>query len=660
MSRAMELGADVGGTFTDIVRWDGISLRVGKVSTTTDDQSLGVVEGARRLLSDGDRPRLLHGTTVATNALLERRGARTALVTDPHFEDIIEIARQDRPSLYDPLADRPAPLVPSGRRYGIPPPEGPDGVTASAEALVAACASGDIGAVAICYLHAYRDGTAEMTLRDHLLARAAAVPVSISSEVVAEFREYERMSTTVLNAFLAPEVGRYTSRLAERVGRAGISRNVSVMRSSGGLVPLQVAAALPVAILLSGPAGGVVAAARLGEQLGDDVLISFDMGGTSTDVCRIEGGRPEVDYRRDIAGFACQMPSVAVHTVGAGGGSIAWVDGGGALRVGPHSAGATPGPACYGRGGTNATVTDANLLLGRLDPCAELAGSLTLRPQLAERALSALGRWLDRSVHTVADGIVAVVESHMAQAIRAVSVEQGADPRRATLVAFGGAGGLHASALARQLDMPRVVVPPFAGVFSALGLLLSPPRTDRARTVNLSADDEPDLPRFAEHVLTAARSEFLENTGRQPDGEATLLDMRYVGQSHETSVPYHRGDDWDTLGSRFHDIHERRNGFARRTDAVEVVTIRAEATGSPALSWDDLPPPSPSGDAYRGTRLVHTSAGSDEVAVYRWPALAPATELVGPAIVEDGESTTFVGPGERAVMLDIGALEITW
>jgi N-methylhydantoinase A len=654
----MDLGVDVGGTFTDLVSWDGAELRVGKVSTTTDDQSTAVAEGVEHLLTARERSRLLHGTTVATNALLERRGARVVLVTDPRFEDVIEIARQARPSLYDPFDDRPAPLVPAQRRIGIPPPSSvPEhALAASVGDVVVLCREQDVQAIAICYLDAYRDGADERRLRDRLATDTTA-PISISSEVVSEFREYERMSTTVLNAFLAPEVGRYTSRLAERVRAAGVTGSVSVMRSSGGLVPLRVATELPVSILLSGPAGGVVAAARLGESLGADRLISFDMGGTSTDVCRIEGGRPEMAYRRKIAGFACQMPAVAVHTIGAGGGSIAWVDGGGALRVGPRSAGAQPGPACYGRGGASPTVTDANAVLGRLDRDVALAGSVQLRADLAEAAMVDLGRRMGHSPLAAAEGVVAVVESHMAQAIRAVSVEQGADPRDATLVAFGGAGGLHAVALARALDMPRVVIPPFAGVFSSLGLLLSPPRTDLARTVNLTATEQDRLPAVAADLVEAARARFVDDTGQLPETVSIIADMRYAGQSHETPVPY-TYDDWDALGKRFHDAHRQRNGFARWTDAVEVVTIRVEATGTPALAWDDIPAHVPIGDPDIGTRTLPPGSG-DAALVWR-PGLAPGGEILGPAIISDVDSTTFVGPGERAVMLDIGALEITW
>ena len=338
--------------------------------------------------------------------------------------------------------------------------------------------------------------------------------MSASAEVVAEFREYERFSTAVLNAFLSPEVARYMGNLADRAGRAGFVDEIAVMRSSGGLVSLGHASAFPASILLSGPAGGVVAAAALGELMGCDTLISFDMGGTSTDVCRVRRGRPEVSYNREIAGHACLMPSVAVHTVGAGGGSVAWTDRGGALRVGPRSAGADPGPACYGRGGTEPTVTDANVVLGRLDPSARLAGTVALQPDLSTAAFERLGAELSLDPIEAALGVVAVVESHMTHAVRAVSVEQGTDPRSAALMAFGGAGGLHAGALARSLEMEGVIVPPYAGVFSAFGLLLSPPRADAARTINATGDDRDRLPAAARDLLAAARGQIEVDSGQ--------------------------------------------------------------------------------------------------------------------------------------------------
>ena len=404
-----------------------------------------------------------------------------------------------------------------------------------------------------------------------------------------------------------------------------------------------------------------MAAAALGELMGCGTLISFDMGGTSTDVCRIREGRPEVTYNREIAGHACLMPSVAVHTVGAGGGSVAWADRGGALRVGPRSAGADPGPACYGRGGTEPAVTDANLVLGRLDPSAKLADTVQLRRDLATAVFERLGAELSLEPVDTAFGVVAVVESHMTHAVRAVSVEQGTDPRDAALMAFGGAGGLHASALARALEMDGVIVPPYAGVFSAFGLLLSPPRADAAQTVNVTAADRDRLPAAARKLLTETRGEIEAGSGQRAATAASILDMRYVGQAHETSVPYTEGESWEVLCERFHQLHAQRNGFARPQDPVEVVTLRAEAVGSAALRWDDLPAFNPDpGEPRRGSRSVIGSAGTEEAQVWWRPALPVGAEVVGPAIIAEGESTTYLANDERAVVHETGALRIEW
>ena len=656
------LGIDVGGTFTDVAMWDGAAMTVGKVPSTVHDQSEGVMAGAGAAVRADARADLLHGTTVATNALLERRGARTLLVTDAGFESLIEIARQDRPSLYDPFADRPRPLAEPGMRLGIEvPATGRDDELDAVAASVAAVAR-DQGAeaVAVCLMYSYADPVPERALADRL-RRELGVPVSASAQVVAEFREYERFSTAVLNAFLSPEVSRYMGSLADRAGRAGFVDEISVMRSSGGLVSLGHASAFPASILLSGPAGGVVAAAALGEMMGCETLISFDMGGTSTDVCRVRRGRPEVTYNREIAGHACMMPSVAVHTVGAGGGSVAWADRGGALRVGPRSAGADPGPACYGRGGTEPTVTDANVVLGRLDPSAKLAGTVALRPDLATGAFERLGAELSLEPVEVALGVVAVVESHMTHAVRAVSVEQGTDPRGAALMAFGGAGGLHAGALARSLEMDGVIVPPYAGVFSAFGLLLSPPRADAAQTINAVEATSGLLPAAARSLLAAARQQIEADSGQAAQTEALIVDMRYAGQAHETSVPYSEGEPWDPLCERFHRLHAERNGFSRPGDPVEAVTVRAEAVGSAALSWADLPEFEPgSGDPRRGSRPVIGPSGTSEAQVWWRPALPVGSEVVGPAIIAEGESTTYVAAGERAVVHETGALRIEW
>lgn len=630
----MILGVDVGGTFTDLFLWDGSEIRTAKLPTTTADQSEAVLTGATELTDRVDA--FLHGTTTATNALLERTGARTLLVTSPGFEDVIEIGRQDRPSLYDPFADRPEPLVQRSDRVAD---------TADTD-------TGDYEAIAVCLLRSYEDPSGEQQIRAELARLAPSAAVSLSSEVVAEFREFERASTTVLNAYLTPVVAAYLERLGNGVRSSGLADAIAVMRSSGGLISGPDAAALPASILLSGPAGGVVAAAAIGSVLGRDHVISFDMGGTSTDVCRIQDGRPEISYERAITGYPCRMPSAAIHTVGAGGGSIAWIDPGDALRVGPRSAGAEPGPACYRRGGTAATVTDANVVLGRIAPDASLGGRLTIDRALSEAALADLGEHSGLTVQQTALGVVRVVEEVMAGAIRTVSIEQGADPRDAWLIAFGGAGGLHASALARSLDMAGVIIPPHGGVLSAAGLLLSPPRVDLARSVLLRESD--DLDSEIERIAAEASE-------RLPTGVLeTLADVRYLGQSHEVTVPYVAGEGWEELAERFHVLHRERNGFARPDDPIEVVTVRATVTGPPAIdpaaafSW------TPDGEASLGTRTVVTETGPADATVWRREGLIAGARIPGPAIIEEREATTWIGPAEQAVVSHTGALEVTW
>jgi N-methylhydantoinase A len=655
------LGVDVGGTFTDLAVWDGSRLRSGKTSSTAD-QSDGVVVGVEQMLGDAKVERLLHGTTVATNTLLERKGARTVLVSTSGFDDVIEIGRQDRPALYDSTADRPVPLASRDLRLGVTGRV--DALGAELEPLgeldrlleqVIQCRP---EAVAISLLYAYAAPAHERAVADALAEVLDGVPVSLSSEVAPEFREFERTSTTLLNAYLEPGTGRYLRNLRKRIARAGLAQEVLVMRSSGGLMDVMAAARLPAAVLLSGPAGGVVASAELGRALGYERLISFDMGGTSTDVCRIEGGRPEVSYQRAIEGFPCRMPAVAVHTVGAGGGSEAWVDPGGALRVGPQSAGAHPGPACYGRGGTTPTVTDADLVVGRLASETLLAGSMRLDVEAARRALAGLAGRLGLEENQTALGVIDVVEAHMERAVRAVSVEEGADPRSATLVAFGGAGGMHATALARRLEMAGAVIPPSAGVFSAVGLLLSPPRTDIVQGVFMMTGDL--LDDVVAGVAVRALEQITAETGQPPVEVRSLVDVRYRGQSHETPVDYRSGDGWDLLADRFHHAHRERNGFARPGDPIEVVAARAEATGRAAMRWSDLPEIVPTGTARRGRRLILTGTGPQEASVWWRPGLAPGSELVGPAIIEEPEATAFLGRGERATVHPSGALEVVW
>ena len=647
----MSLGVDVGGTFTDLVWWDGQRLRVAKTSTTAD-QSQGVVSGAEDLLGGVTVPAMLHGTTAATNALLQRAGARVVLVTDEGFEDVIEIGRQHRPSLYDPFADRPPPLVSRGHRVGVAPDLDPGDLARWVAEL-------EPEAVAVSLLRAFADPAREEALAGAVAALSPSLPVSISSLVAPEFREFERTSTVVLTAYLRPQVDQYLTRLQQRVV-GELAARLLVMRSNGGTSSAADAARLAAGLLLSGPAGGVVAAAALAAGLGLDRVVSFDMGGTSTDVCRVEDGEPEVGYEREVDGYVCRLPSLAVHTVGAGGGSVGWRDAGGSLRVGPRSAGARPGPAAYGRGGDEPTVTDADLLLGRLDASGRLGGSVSLSPSLAAEALGRLGGELGLGVREVAGGMVEVVEAHMERAVRRVSVEEGADPREAALVAFGGAGGLHAVSLARRLEMAGVVLAPYAGVFSALGLLLAPPREDRARSVLYTREDAHLLDGAVEEVRQGAATGLVGLTGSSPTRVESLVDVRYLGQSHETTVEYRPGEGWQELTERFHASHRRRNGFARPGDPVEAVTVRAVAFGSPVLSWSQLPEHRPEGEARRSRRQVWVGDVALSAEVWWRPGMAAGDEVVGPAVIEDVDSTAFLGPGERGRMHPSGALLVEW
>ncbi len=653
------LGVDVGGTFTDLVWWDGQSLMTAK-TLSTPDQSVGVVQGARSLLSGSPVDRFLHGTTVATNALLERRGAKVAFVTTAGFEDTIEIARQERPSLYDPFANRASPLVGREARFGIRRVEDADEWTdAELQLLSDQIAEFGPDSVAISLLYGYAGEDLERRVE---VVVDVAQNTSLSSQVAPEIREYERASTTIVNAFLTPETATYLDHLKVAVGSVGLPDEVMVMRSSGGLISIDEAAALPVSILLSGPAGGVVASAAIGEQVGTPDLISFDMGGTSTDVCRIDGGVPEATFERNIEGLAVLMPSVAIHTVGAGGGSVGWIDPGGALRVGPASAGANPGPAAYGRGGRDATVTDANIWLGRIGPDARLAGNLGLDVAEAGTALTELGQPIGLNPTETALGILEIVEAHMERAIRKVSVEEGSDPRASSLIAFGGAGALHATALARRLQMSGVIIPPLAGVFSAFGLLLSPPRIDRAMSGVINACTERALltRRLAEMVHRAT-DDFRADVGEDPREVVLSVDVRYIGQAHETSVQVATDIAWEEVSRRFHIAHDHRNGFSRPEDPIEIITVRAAALGDPAVTFDDLPEFRPVGEPEPLVRNVVGRDGTSTPTDVWWrPSLPVRFRINGPAVVEETEATSFLAVGETLTVHGSGALQVTW
>jgi N-methylhydantoinase A len=539
------LGIDVGGTFTDAVLLADGELRTAKLPTQARQEE-SVVAAAQAVGAEGVE-RFTHGTTIATNALLERKGARTALVTTAGFEHVLHLRRQKRAHLYRLCADHPAPLVPLERCFGVRERIGPNGVVEELD--LTSLAEIDAEAVAICLLFSFRDPSHEAAVAEEVRRRLPGTHVVASHEVSPEFREYERASTTAVDAYLGPVLSGYLGSLVARCAEAGLAEPL-VMRSSGGVARAAEAAAHPAWALISGPAAGAVGAARVARAAGIEDAISLDMGGTSTDVCLIRGGEAARAGGRAVGGLPVRLPTVDLHTVGAGGGSLVWRDSGGALRVGPESAGAEPGPACYGRGGTRPTVTDANLLLGRLPE--RLAGGLALDRAAAERSL----KGFDPAE------VVEVVNAEMLAALRVISVERGHDPRDFALVAFGGAGPLHACALAEELEIGTVLVPAAAGVLSALGLVASEERRDRVES----------------YVRPLAE------VGRLPaEGEA---DLRYAGQSFELTVPV--GVD---LEERFHRAHEERYGYDDRGRPVELVAVRtADVRPGPELV---LPPAEP-------------------------------------------------------------------
>ena len=615
---------DVGGTFTDVVVLSEGRLSGRKVPTTAD-QSEAVLAAAGGTEEDF----FFHGTTSATNTLLEGNGARVALVTSPGFEDLIEIARQDRPSLYDSSADRPSPLV--EREDRLPSDLGERLLPSVDDSL------GEVVAVAL--LDSHVDPGAEREI-GRLLRSGQTRPVVLASDVSPEFREYERIATTVLSAHLTPSVADYLASLDEVLPM----RRRLVMTSAGGLIPFAQASRLAGRLVLSGPAGGAVAAAALGRHHGHQHVLSFDMGGTSTDVCRISGGELAVAPGHTVAGRVNRVPSLPVKTIGAGGGSVGWVDAGGALRVGPRSAGAIPGPAAYGLGGDEPTVTDANLVTGRIPESLALGGSVTLSEPAALEALSGLGARLGLGAKETAHGMLEVADSHMEHALRSVSVEEGADPREAVLVAFGGAGGLHASRLARRLGMSTVMVPPLSGVFSALGLLLATPRADVARTVMLAEGDS-RYAKMASEIAADALERYRDTFTATPDDVSRSCDIRYVGQSHELEVDGAGG--WEDLRRRFEAAHLARFGFDRVDEPVEVVNIRGVATGAAPLAWADVRPDPPG-----GSPVMHDG-------VWERESLPAGLAIDGPALVTETNSVTLVGEGDRLTVLEDGTLEMT-
>jgi N-methylhydantoinase A len=693
----MRIGVDTGGTFTDCVVFADGQVKVLKLLSTPDDPSTAIVEGVLKLFGEttnavrrGDtRPRtparsapstvldVIHGTTVGTNSLLERRGARVALITTAGFEDLLEIGRQSRPRLYDLNVQREPALVPRKLRFGVKERIAADGkvLTRPSESeirkLERRVKHARVDSLALCFLFSFANPLHERTVAAQL-ARLG-IPISISHQILPEFREFERLSTVVINAFLAPRMGAYLRKLENRlasevrhftVSSLNSARSTSaaafpaariyVMQSNGGISTAGRAAQEPVRTILSGPAGGVVASAWLSQQLGITRAISFDMGGTSTDVCLLDGA-PRTTNETSIAGLPVAIPVLDVHSVGAGGGSLARIDAGGALRVGPASAGASPGPACYGRGGAHPTVTDANLILGRLDPDHFLGGEFQLDARAAQSSFEKFLAGPARSVgftspRALAAGIVSVSNATMEKALRVISVERGYDPRDFYLICYGGAGGLHAADLASALGLPGVIVPQNPGAFSAFGILLSDVVRDVAQSVLLPVPagkklqvKDLDLERRFARLERAARSDLQREGFEMTRARRQLrLDLRYQGQSYELSVPFSRNFRED-----FHREHEKAYGYAHSGRGLEIVNLRLRLvipTPKPRLRAQKLAPAHNAVNAVVKTKLVWFGSKAYPTRIYARDRLPAGARLLGPAVIVEYSSTTVVPP----------------
>jgi N-methylhydantoinase A len=655
----MLLGVDVGGTFTDAVLLDGEAVHTAKLPTTPEDQSVGVISAIEAVLSQaGAEPAgvesFAHGMTVGTNALLEERGARTALIATRGFADLLEIGRQDRPELYRLCSPKPAPLIEEGLRFEAGGRIGPEGeidplADGEAQRLTELVRESGAEAVAICLLFSYVDPAHERAIAEHLRSELPGLHVSASHEVLPRFREYERCSTTTIDAYLSPLLARYLGRLAEAATGAGLPRPV-VMQSSGGVAGAEEAARAGAWSVLSGPAGGAIGAGLLARAGGEGNVLGLDMGGTSCDVCVVEAGEVRRTDSRQIDGRTIQLPMVDVHTVGAGGGSVGWRDPGGALRVGPRSAGAEPGPACYGRGGTEPTVTDANLLLGHLAAKSTLAGDVALNLDAARTAVRALADSLDLGELETAEGIVRVANQEMVRALRVVTVERGIDPRRFALLPFGGAGPMHAAGIAAEIGIERILCPRAGGVLSALGLCASERRRDTSRTVMLSGEDL-EAERIAAEVEELI-SRIDGNAGDDAEPEL-VYEMRYAGQAFELPVSGGRRPDPAELADRFEQAHENRYGHRDPDGEVILVHIRLALVA---------PAPRPRLSAAAVGRLRESERpvrfGGEWIPTPILHGEPPAGhEAEGPIVFELPEATFVVPPAWRTEVDDAGTIQ---
>lgn len=657
-------GIDVGGTFTDAVAVDGEArLHISKVATTSEDPAAGFVDALGTLARESgvgldEIEYLVHGSTIATNAIVQGVTGRVGVLTTAGFRDVLEIGTQQRRNLYDLRDPKPDPLVPRDLRLEARERIGPEGEVVAplqpsdVEAAAAVFRRREVEAVAVCFLFSFvnpaHEEEAERILTEHL----PGVPITISSRVAPEFREYLRTSTTVVNAALLPLVGSYVDGLRTTLSDAGLRAPLHLMQSNGGLARAGTAARYPVGLIASGPAAGVVAAARLGALAGSPDVLGFDMGGTTADVSLVVGGEPQMRFRGEAGGHPVNLPQIDVLSVGAGGGSIAHVDAFGALTVGPDSAGADPGPAAYGRGGESTTITDAHVVLGTLDPARFLGGRMKLDTAAARRAVDrCVARPLGFGVEEAAAAILRIADATMVRALRVVSVARGHDPRRFALLAFGGAGPMHACAIAEDLGIERVIVPRYPGVASALGLLMSDVRHD-LRVTWVQRTTALELAELRRRLASLEREsrELLAGSGvRDGDGRVEFeFDMRYRGQAYELTVPV-ASAELDQPGVRvveraFHALHKQAYGHDSPVAEVEIVTLRAHAIGPSELRpWNGAGGAVPRRTGRRRVRSY--TRGEEEYAVYERAALEEGESLAGPAIVEQDDSTVVVALG---------------
>jgi N-methylhydantoinase A len=687
------VASDVGGTFTDTILYDKEEkeIFISKVSTTPENQSVGTIRGISKILNtQGLESRLIeavnHGMTTGTNTVIQRRGATSALITNRNFRDVLEIGRQNRPSLYNFFATREKPLVEREHRFVIK-----GRINYRGEILedldeneIKRIALGikrrKIRAVAICLLHSYINPAHEQRVKEIIVPILGDLSICISSEILPEYREYERFSTTVLNAYLMPVMHRYLTTLEEGLRakdsasslKIGPDVPIMIMESSGGVMTAKAAREKPVYTVLSGPAGGVVASTFIGRLTGFENLITIDMGGTSTDISLILNGKPILTSEGNIAGIPIRVPIIDINAIGAGGGSIAWIDEGGALKVGPQSAEAAPGPACYDQGGHQPTITDANVIFGRIDPDYFLGGEMRLNPERSKEVIEErLCQPLKMDLLTAARGIIQVANANMVRGIRVVSVERGYDPRDFTLIPYGGAGPLHAVALAKELKIPKVLVPPIPGILSAMGMLISDIRHDFVLTriipISKVSPDvlEPVFQDLLQKALDMLRREGVERK------DVTLLkyvDVRYVGQSFEIRVKFD-GEVCTTehiqeLVRNFHAEHEKRYGHKDLNAPVELVNFRIEGIGKrEPIFLREIPfgKSDPPRESLKSIRKVYFEENNTflDTKIFEREKLLAGNVIEGPAIIEESNATTFIHPGMAGKVDSYGAILIT-